>query len=47
MLKEFKDFLLKGNLIELAVAFVMGVGSRKQRRFPATSATRGEAFTWI
>lgn len=25
MLKEFKEFLLKGNLIELAVAFVMGV----------------------
>jgi large conductance mechanosensitive channel len=25
MLKEFKDFLVKGNLIELAVAFVMGV----------------------
>ncbi len=25
MLKEFKDFLLKGNLIELAVAFVMGL----------------------
>ena len=25
MLSEFKDFLLKGNLIELAVAFVMGV----------------------
>ena len=25
MLQEFKDFLLKGNLIELAVAFVMGV----------------------
>jgi large conductance mechanosensitive channel len=25
MLKEFRDFLLKGNLIELAVAFVMGV----------------------
>lgn len=25
MLKDFKDFLLKGNLIELAVAFVMGV----------------------
>ena len=25
MLKEFKDFLLKGNLIELAVAFVLGV----------------------
>jgi large conductance mechanosensitive channel len=25
MLTEFKDFLLKGNLIELAVAFVMGV----------------------
>jgi large conductance mechanosensitive channel len=25
MLKDFRDFLLKGNLIELAVAFVMGV----------------------
>ena len=25
MLKEFKDFLLKGNIVELAVAFVMGV----------------------
>jgi len=25
VLKEFKDFLLRGNLIELAVAFVMGV----------------------
>jgi large conductance mechanosensitive channel len=25
MLKEFKDFLLRGNIIELAVAFVMGV----------------------
>ena len=25
MFREFKDFLLKGNLIELAVAFVMGV----------------------
>jgi large conductance mechanosensitive channel len=25
VIKEFKDFLLKGNLIELAVAFVMGV----------------------
>ncbi len=25
MLREFKDFLLKGNLIELAVAFVIGV----------------------
>ena len=25
MISEFKDFLLKGNLIELAVAFVMGV----------------------
>ena len=25
MLKEFKDFLLRGNLIPLAVAFVMGV----------------------
>jgi large conductance mechanosensitive channel len=25
VLKEFRDFLLKGNLIELAVAFVMGV----------------------
>jgi large conductance mechanosensitive channel len=25
MLREFKDFLTRGNLIELAVAFVMGV----------------------
>jgi large conductance mechanosensitive channel len=25
MLKEFKDFLLRGNIVELAVAFVMGV----------------------
>lgn len=25
MLKDFKDFLLKGNIVELAVAFVMGV----------------------
>jgi large conductance mechanosensitive channel len=25
MLGEFKDFLLKGNIVELAVAFVMGV----------------------
>ena len=25
MLKEFRDFLLKGNIVELAVAFVMGV----------------------
>jgi large conductance mechanosensitive channel len=25
MLREFRDFLLRGNLIELAVAFVMGL----------------------
>ena len=25
MLKEFKDFLMKGNIVELAVAFVMGL----------------------
>jgi large conductance mechanosensitive channel len=25
MLQEFKDFLMKGNIVELAVAFVMGV----------------------
>jgi large conductance mechanosensitive channel len=25
VLKEFKDFLMKGNIVELAVAFVMGV----------------------
>jgi large conductance mechanosensitive channel len=25
MLKEFRDFLLRGNLVELAVAFVMGL----------------------
>jgi large conductance mechanosensitive channel len=25
MIKEFRDFLLRGNIVELAVAFVMGV----------------------
>src|SRR6186713_2619353 len=25
MLKDFKDFLLRGNIVELAVAFVMGL----------------------
>jgi large conductance mechanosensitive channel len=25
MVKEFRDFLMRGNLVELAVAFVMGV----------------------
>ena len=25
MLKEFKDFLMKGNIVDLAVAFVIGV----------------------
>jgi large conductance mechanosensitive channel len=25
MLREFRDFLMKGNIVELAVAFVMGV----------------------
>ena len=25
MLKEFRNFLMKGNIVELAVAFVMGV----------------------
>jgi large conductance mechanosensitive channel len=25
MLKEFRDFLMRGNLVELAVAFVLGV----------------------
>ncbi len=25
MLKEFKDFLVKGNIVDLAVAFVMGL----------------------
>jgi large conductance mechanosensitive channel len=25
MLKEFRDFLVKGNIVDLAVAFVMGV----------------------
>ena len=25
MLKEFKDFLFRGNILELAIAFVMGV----------------------
>ena len=25
MLREFRDFLLRGNIVELAVAFVMGL----------------------
>ena len=25
MLKEFRDFLMRGNLVELAVAFVLGL----------------------
>ena len=25
MIKEFRDFLMRGNLVELAVAFVMGL----------------------
>ena len=25
MVKEFRDFLMRGNLLELAVAFVMGL----------------------
>ena len=25
MLKEFRDFLMKGNIVDLAVAFVMGI----------------------
>ena len=28
MIKEFRDFLLRGNLVELAVAFVMASHSR-------------------
>ena len=27
MIKEFRDFLLRGNIVELAIAFVMGVAS--------------------
>ncbi len=29
MLKEFKDFAMKGNLVDIAVAFVMGVAFNK------------------
>ena len=25
MLREFKDFLMRGNIVDLAVAFVIGV----------------------
>jgi large-conductance mechanosensitive channel len=28
MLGEFKKFVMRGNLLELAVAFIMGVDSR-------------------
>ena len=34
MLEDFKNFLLRGNIIELAVAFVMGVA------FAASWSTR-------
>ncbi len=29
MLKEFKDFAMKGNLVDIAVAFVMGAAFNK------------------
>ncbi len=29
MLKEFKDFAMKGNLVDIAVGFVMGAGFNK------------------
>jgi large-conductance mechanosensitive channel len=29
MLREFRDFVAKGNLVEIAVAFILG-GSRSQ-----------------
>ena len=32
MLKEFRDFLLRGNIVELAVAFVMGVAFAAARQ---------------
>ena len=39
MLKEFKDFLMKGNIVDLAVAFVMGLafGARRRTRSSTTS----------
>ena len=38
MLKEFRDFLMRGNLVELAVAFVMGLAfaALDQRRSSTT-----------
>jgi len=29
MLKEFKDFAMKGNLVDIAVGFVMGVAFKQ------------------
>ena len=31
MFKEFKEFAMKGNLIDIAVGFVMGVNSFKRK----------------
>ena len=36
MLKDFRDFLMRGNLVELAVAFVMGLAFAATTRSSAT-----------
>jgi hypothetical protein len=43
MLKEFRDFLMRRNLVELAVAFVMGiaVSDEERRHQELLAAIRG------
>lgn len=45
MFKEFKDFAMKGNLIDIAVGFVMGVAFKSV----VTSVYRRNCFSvnWI
>ena len=42
MLKEFKDFLFRGNIVELAVAFVMAHFGQK-----VTFAVSGTSYPWV
>lgn len=43
MLKEFKEFALKGNLIDMAVAFVMGAAFTKL----STAFIEGLVMPWV
>jgi len=37
MIREFRDFLLRGNLVELAVAFVMALASQRSSAHSSTA----------